>query len=82
MKRKYIHKNAELIIPAEISPTQKKSIQSLATAAFRMLNGDGFARVDFFLDIKNNQIYLKRDQYIARFYFYKHVSQVMVLSGC
>ena len=48
---KYLDENgAVLKIPAELSPSQIKEVQTLAQKAFTVLEGDGLARVDFFLD--------------------------------
>ena len=59
---KYLQETSELKIPAEITNERRNAIRDMATAAFRLVNGDGFARVDFFLtigkDIKNQKIYL------------------------
>jgi D-alanine-D-alanine ligase len=53
---KYLDQNgATLKIPAEITPEQKIEIQSMAQKAFKAVKGDGFARIDFFID-KNTQI--------------------------
>lgn len=40
---------AALQIPASVTPTQSDRIRELAVAAFRQLNCEGLARVDFFL---------------------------------
>ena len=50
--------DAELIIPAQISDSQKNEILRMAKKGFQAIGGDGFARIDFFLDRKSSQIYL------------------------
>ncbi len=45
-------------IPAHISDTMLQTMQSLAKRAFAAIRGDGFARVDFFLDKEKEQIYI------------------------
>ncbi len=56
---KYIEKNAaSLSIPAKITDEQLKEMQDIAKTAFRSVQGDGFARVDFFIDKESNKIYL------------------------
>lgn len=40
----------ELLIPAPVPPDVAKESQELAVAAFRAVDGCGYARVDFFLD--------------------------------
>lgn len=50
-KAKYIDENgAELEIPAKLSKTEIKKIQQTAIKAFKILNCQGMARVDFFLN--------------------------------
>ena len=55
---KYLKNTSELKIPADITKEQKNIIRDTATAAFRLVNGDGFARIDFFLDVDSQKIYL------------------------
>ena len=57
---KYINSSdSTLKIPAlNLTNDQIERIQYLAKTAFKAVQGDGFARVDFFLDKKNNEIYL------------------------
>jgi D-alanine-D-alanine ligase len=50
---------ARLIIPADVSPSQRDRIRSLAIQTFRLLCCEGMARVDFFLkdeDIFVNEV--------------------------
>jgi D-alanine-D-alanine ligase len=47
---KYIDENgAELHVPAKLSSSEIKKVQDLAIKAFKTLQGQGMARVDFFL---------------------------------
>lgn len=56
---KYLDKNgAQLAIPAAITPQQSGDIQRLAVEAFKAVKGDGFARIDFFIDKATDDIYL------------------------
>ncbi|GGA84926.1 D-alanine--D-alanine ligase [Ornithinibacillus halotolerans] len=51
---KYIdEKGAELAIPAELSEEQVKKVQQVAIEAFKTLECEGLARVDFFLTNEN-----------------------------
>jgi D-alanine-D-alanine ligase len=53
---KYLdQKGASFQIPASVSETLIKDIQTLAIETFKVLNCEGMARVDFFLD-KNDQL--------------------------
>ncbi len=46
---KYVDESTELIVPADLSEEQSEEARRLALAAFRVLEGSGLARVDFFL---------------------------------
>jgi D-alanine-D-alanine ligase len=52
---KYIDADGALLrIPADLSPTQARRIQELAVETFKVLACEALARVDFFLDPKND----------------------------
>lgn len=56
---KYTDPNgARLIIPAEISETQREEIRSMAIRAYKALDCTGLSRVDFFLEKDTNKLYL------------------------
>ncbi len=55
---KYVDESTELLVPAPISEEQTALVQELALAAFRVLEGSGIARVDFFLDKDTDEILL------------------------
>ena len=46
---KYLDNSTELIVPANIPSEIEKEIQQLALDAFALIDGEGIARVDFFL---------------------------------
>jgi D-alanine-D-alanine ligase len=48
---------ADLIVPAELTDQQIEKLQELSIKAFKSLNCEGLARVDFFLRV-NGDIYL------------------------
>lgn len=52
-EEKYIRDTAELIIPANLSSSQREDAQSAAVTAFRAVDGSGLARVDMFLTPEN-----------------------------
>ena len=64
---KYLEEGSQLIIPADLKPVQVKKIQHLAVAAFRTLELNGMARVDFFLEKKGGKIYLNEVNTIPGF---------------
>jgi D-alanine-D-alanine ligase len=47
---KYAEGLAELVVPAPIGPELTRRVQELAVAAFRAIDCNGMARVDFFLE--------------------------------
>ena len=53
---KYKSAGTQMIIPAEIPTQIAEQIRSLAVSAYKSLNCEGFARVDFFLDRKSGRI--------------------------
>ncbi len=56
---KYIDDNgAALKLPADISPTLAEKIQKLSIRAAELLEIRGLARIDFFLDKNNDELYL------------------------
>ena len=52
---KYLEEGTQLVIPAELKPSQVQKIQSLAVKAFLALELSGMARVDFFLEKERRQ---------------------------
>lgn len=46
---KYLDDRAQIIAPADIAPAASDAIRSSAIRAFKAIDGQGFARVDFFL---------------------------------
>ena len=54
---KYLDDSTELIVPANIPSEIEKEIQQLALDAFALIDGEGIARVDFFLQ-ENGEIIL------------------------
>jgi len=47
---KYITDGAQLLIPAPLSPAETDAVRALAVRVFKVLRGDGLARVDFFFE--------------------------------
>jgi D-alanine-D-alanine ligase len=46
---KYLENSARLIAPAEIAAAEAEKVRERAVAAFKAIDGEGYARVDFFL---------------------------------
>jgi D-alanine-D-alanine ligase len=55
---KYVDERTELLVPAPLDEEQVAEAQRLALEAFRVLEGAGLARVDFFLDRDTGRFYL------------------------
>lgn len=64
---KYIEDSAELIIPANIDSDLLAYLQSLAVAAFRVLDLAGMARVDFFVERETDRVYVNEVNTIPGF---------------
>ena len=64
---KYIsEEGAEIVIPARITPSEKKKIQEMAIQAFKVLECAGMGRVDFFLTT-GGKVYLNEINTIPGF---------------
>jgi D-alanine-D-alanine ligase len=55
---KYLDETTELIIPAELDAHQVEAIRLTAIQAYRTLEAEGMARVDFLLDRDSGQFYV------------------------
>jgi D-alanine-D-alanine ligase len=55
---KYVDDRSQLVMPAQIEPDQATLARSLAAEAFRVIDGAGMARVDFFLERSTGRLYL------------------------
>jgi D-alanine-D-alanine ligase len=55
---KYIDNQSQTLIPAPIPPETAEQVRRFALTAFTALDLSGLARVDFFLEKENNQVYI------------------------
>jgi len=55
---KYVEEGTELRVPAPLEEAQAMRIRELAVQAFRVLEGAGIARVDFFLERETGALFL------------------------
>ena len=55
---KYKSNDSKIIIPADIPKEISNNIRDLAIKAFKAIDGRGLSRVDFFIDEKNDKIYI------------------------
>jgi D-alanine-D-alanine ligase len=64
---KYKSSDTQMIIPAKIPAQISEQVRSLAVSAYKAINCEGFARVDFFLDRKNDRILINEINSIPGF---------------
>jgi len=64
---KYLEEGSQILIPAQLKPAQLTKIQKFAVDAFRALELNGMARVDFFLEKTGGKIYLNEVNTIPGF---------------
>lgn len=64
---KYVNNNTLINIPSDINKNTSNKIKSMAIKAFKLLNCNDFARVDFLIDNKTNKIYLNEVNTIPGF---------------
>ena len=64
---KYRGEGTKISIPADIPEEIKLEIEALAVSAYKVLDGEGFARVDMFYDEKQKKIYLNEMNAIPGF---------------
>ena len=55
---KYNIPESKTVIPAKITEEQIEIVRKLALKAFKAIDGNGLARVDFFVENKTNKIYI------------------------
>ncbi len=55
---KYVDEETELLIPAPVSEEIAERCRELALQAFRILEGSGLARVDFFLERETDHLWI------------------------
>lgn len=79
---KYLDENgAELLIPAPIAEELKAQAQSIAKHLFQVLECEGMARVDLFLDKETQQIYFNEVNTIPGFTQISMYPKLMAASG-
>jgi D-alanine-D-alanine ligase len=57
-RAKYLDEGSQAIIPADIPPEVAEEVRRLALRAFKAIEANGLARVDFFLERGSERIYL------------------------
>lgn len=57
-RAKYVDEGSRAIIPADIPPETSDEVRRLAVRAFKAIDANGLARVDFFLERGTDELYL------------------------
>ena len=57
-RAKYLDTGSQAMIPADIAPEISQAVQQLAVKAFTAIDGNGLARVDFFLERGTDRLYI------------------------
>jgi len=55
---KYLDNNSRIQIPADLSESLAHQLQTMAKTAFRAINCEGLARVDFLINAENSAVYI------------------------
>ncbi|HEX6988129.1 MAG TPA: D-alanine--D-alanine ligase family protein, partial [Bacillota bacterium] len=66
-RAKYLDDASQLLIPAPLDEEQAETVRSLAVAAYRAVEGEGMARVDFLLSRTTGRIYVNEVNTIPGF---------------
>lgn len=64
---KYLSGTSRICIPADIPPETAEEVRRLSVEAYRLLDGSGFARVDFFLERATGRVLLNEVNTIPGF---------------
>ncbi|MBO4815566.1 MAG: D-alanine--D-alanine ligase [Clostridia bacterium] len=64
---KYKNSESKLTIPANLNSELANKVREIAVKAFKAIDGKGFARVDFFVNEKDNKIYINEINTIPGF---------------
>jgi len=78
---KYISSDSRLILPAELEDDQAATIRDMAGRAFAAIGGEGFGRVDFLMDQRDNRIYVNEINTIPGFTPISMFPKLWSLSG-
>ncbi|MBN2430215.1 MAG: D-alanine--D-alanine ligase [Acidobacteria bacterium] len=78
---KYISNDSNLIVPAELEDEQVEAIRDMAGRAFLAIGGEGYGRVDFLMDQRDNKIYVNEINTIPGFTPISMFPKLWTLSG-
>lgn len=78
---KYVDGKSSTQVPADLTPEQIKTIQSLARRAYQALDCAGFARVDFFVEHNSGRVFLNELNTIPGFTSISMYPKMMEAAG-
>ncbi len=78
---KYKDEITELIIPADLDNKIIDEVKDLSVAAFKAIDGSGFARVDFFIRDNDKKVLINEINTIPGFTQYSMYPKLMEISG-
>jgi D-alanine-D-alanine ligase len=78
---KYRNNAFELRAPADVPPDVEKRIRDMAILAYKVLDGAGFSRVDFFYDESTDEIYVNEMNTIPGFTQYSMFPRLWATAG-
>ncbi|MGA7672075.1 MAG: D-alanine--D-alanine ligase [Nitrolancea sp.] len=64
---KYVDGDSQLLIPAPITPEQSEKVRDIAVKAFKIIDGAGMARADFFVERPTGDVFLNEVNTIPGF---------------
>jgi D-alanine-D-alanine ligase len=78
---KYVDDDTELLVPAPLPEATAAEARRLALEAFRVVEGEGLARVDFFLDRKTGRLYVNEVNSLPGFTEVSMFPRLWIASG-
>ena len=78
---KYENKESFTIIPAKINTKLRKKIMGISEHAFKVINGKSLARIDFFYDENNDELYLNEINTMPGFTTISMYPKLAIASG-
>ncbi|HUG42899.1 MAG TPA: D-alanine--D-alanine ligase family protein [Acidobacteriota bacterium] len=78
---KYVSDQSRLLAPAPLSPEQSRQVRTLALAAYRVLQLEGMARIDFLMDRVSEELFVSEPNTIPGFTRISMYPKLWVASG-
>ncbi len=78
---KYISESARLLVPAQVTDREYADLVAYATKAFKIVNGSGLSRVDFFIEQPSGRILINEINTMPGFTSISMYPKLMTSSG-